>query len=79
MGVKSGPLFRGVDRGDNITGSLGPGQIGRIYKRLGRFAGLEESLIAKISGHSMRVGADQDLLVAGMSLPMIMKRGRWHK
>ena len=79
MGVKNGPLFKGVDRGDKITGSLGSGQVGRIYKRLGGLSGLDEELIAKISGHSMRVGAAQDLLVAGASMPMIMKRGRWSK
>ena len=79
LSTKSGPLFRGVNRGDKITSSLGRGQVGRIYKRLGRIANLDEDLIAKISGHSMRVGAAQDMLVAGTSLPMIMKRGRWSK
>jgi hypothetical protein len=32
-----------------------------------------------ISGHSMRVGAAQDLLVNGVSLPQIMSMGRWTK
>ena len=27
----------------------------------------------------MRVGAAQDLLISGASLPMIMQRGRWTK
>ena len=79
LGTKSGPLFRGVNRGEKITGSLGRGQVGRIYKRLGRLSNLDEELIRKISGHSMRVGVAQDLLVAGASMPMIMKRGRWSK
>lgn len=35
--------------------------------------------IKNISGHSMRVGAAQDLLREGMSLPNIMNRGRWSK
>ena len=35
--------------------------------------------IKTISGHSMRVGAAQDLLRAGVSLPNIMNRGRWSK
>ena len=34
-------------------------------------------MIKHISGHSMRVGAAQDLLISGASLPMIMQRGRW--
>ena len=79
LGTKLGPLFRGVNRGDRITRSLGRGQVGRIYKRLGRLSNLDEKMIAKISGHSMRVGAAQDMLLAGTSLPMIMKRGRWSK
>ena len=42
-------------------------------------AGLDESKIASISGHSMRVGAAQDLLNSGASMPIIMQRGRWSK
>ena len=42
-------------------------------------AGLNESEIQSISGHSMRVGADQDLLNSGVSMPIIMQRGRWSK
>ena len=42
-------------------------------------AGLNESEIKSISGHSMRVGAAQDLLNSGASMPMIMQRGRWSK
>ena len=34
---------------------------------------------ARISGHSLRVGAAQDLLKKGASLPAIMHRGRWSK
>lgn len=40
---------------------------------------LDPSVIQQISGHSMRVGAAQDLLLSGASLPMIMNRGRWSK
>ena len=42
-------------------------------------AGLNESEIASISGHSTRVGAAQDLLNSGASMPIIMQRGRWSK
>lgn len=77
--IKSGALFRGVKRGDRITENLGAGQISRIYKRLAHAAGLDENITQHISGHSMRVGAAQDLLLSGASLPMIMARGRWSK
>ena len=51
----------------------------RIYKRLARNANLEPKLTSKISGHSCRVGAAQDLLASGASLPIIMSKGRWSK
>ena len=70
----------GIDRGGRISGrSLGSGQINRIYKRIARDAGLNELVIKRISGHSMRVGAAQDLLNSGASMPIIMQRGRWSK
>jgi site-specific recombinase XerD len=77
--INSGLLFRGVNRGYKVTKGLGDGQIGRIYKRLVRTAGLDEKLAQHISGHSMRVGAAQDLMLSGASLPIIMARGRWSK
>jgi len=76
---KEGQLFKGINRGQKITGSLGSGQISRIYKRLAKRAGLSKELIEQISGHSMRVGAAQDLLNSGASMPIIMQRGRWSK
>jgi hypothetical protein len=36
-------------------------------------------MIDQISGHSMRVGAAQDLLKSGAGMPMIMNKGRWSK
>ncbi len=59
--------------------ALGAGQINRIYKRLAQLANVDPQIIKKISGHSMRVGAAQDLLLSGASMPMIMSRGRWSK
>ncbi|MDF9787855.1 site-specific integrase [Polynucleobacter sphagniphilus] len=73
-------LIAGIDRGGRISlSSLGSGQVNRVYKRIARNAGLDELVIEGISGHSMRVGAAQDLLNSGASLPIIMQRGRWSK
>ena len=73
-------LMVGIDRGGRIScSSLNSGQINRIYKRIARNTGLDESVIEGISGHSMRVGAAQDLLNSGASMPIIMQRGRWSK
>jgi len=77
--INEGAIFRGVDRADRITTGLTAGQICRIYKRLARGAGFGEEFIKNVSGHSMRVGAAQDLLLSGASLPIMMARGRWSK
>ena len=78
-GIKEGCIFRGVDRANTVQEKLTPGQICRIYKRIARKAGFGEDFISRVSGHSMRVGAAQDLLLSGASLPMIMAKGRWSK
>jgi site-specific recombinase XerD len=72
-------LFCGLNRSLDESPKIGVGQINRIYKNIARKAGLDESEIRSISGHSMRVGAAQDLLNSGASMPMIMQRGRWSK
>lgn len=78
-GIKSGVIFRGVNRGNKLTKGLDPGQIGRIYKRIARNAQIDEALVQHISSHSIRVGAAQDLLLSGASLPIVMTKGRWTK
>ena len=72
-------LFCGLNRSFDLSLNIGAGQINRIYKGIARKAGLNESEIKGISGHSMRVGAAQDLLNSGASMPIIMQRGRWSK
>jgi len=78
-GIDSGNLFRGVTRSQRITESLSAAQINRIFKRLAKKSMTDRSTVEHISGHSMRVGAAQDLLISGASMPMIMQRGRWSK
>lgn len=72
-------LFCGLNRSLDVSPNIGAGQINRIYKRIARKAGISELEIKGISGHSMRVGAAQDLLNSGASMPIIMQRGRWSK
>jgi len=72
-------LITGMSRSGDISPDLGGGQVNRIYKRIARAAGLDESVIKGISGHSIRVGAAQDLLSSGASMPIMMQRGRWSK
>ncbi len=77
--IESGKLFRGIKRGQVITKSLSSAQVNRIYKSLAAKSSIDDLILKNISGHSMRVGAAQDLLVSGVSLAMIMQRGRWSK
>lgn len=77
--INEGLILRGVGRHSVVAESLCNGQIGRIYKRVARLAKLDPELIARISGHSFRVGAAQDLLASVASMPTIMHRGRWTK
>jgi site-specific recombinase XerD len=77
--IKQGKLFRGVSKSQAITSSLGASQINRIYKRIAKNAEIDRSLIQGISGHSMRVGHAQDLLKSGVSMAIIMSKGRWSK
>ena len=72
-------IFCGLNRALNASPQISMGQINRIYKKIARKAGLDESEIEGISGHSMRVGAAQDLLNSGASMPIIMQRARWSK
>ena len=75
----SGYIFRGINHHNTIKSKLTPGQINRIYKQLAKLAKLEDEITERISGHSLRVGAAQDLLLSGASMPVIMNRGRWSK
>lgn len=75
--IEEGSILRSVTRNGNIGQSLYPGSIGRIYKRLARTAGMPENMIEKISGHSTRVGAAQDMAAAGIDILAIMQAGGW--
>jgi integrase len=77
--LSEGLILRGIKPGGHITSGLCESRIPRIYKSLARKAALNQDLISVISGHSMRVGAAQDLLRSGVSLPQIMVKGGWSK
>jgi hypothetical protein len=62
-----------------IRDSLNSSHIGRIYKKIATKSNIDSNTIKNISSHSMRVGAAQDLLLSGATLPILMNRGRWSK
>ncbi len=77
--INDGLVFRGIRSSGAITEGLCESRVSRIYKTLARKAGLEDSIIQRISGHSMRVGGAHDLLTTVASLPQIMVKGGWAK
>lgn len=75
--LSSGPLFRALHLDRVCEGPLCTSSIRRIVKRaLGR-AGYSCAEIGEISGHSMRIGAAQDMMVAGFDALAIMQAGGW--
>jgi integrase len=75
----SGKLFRGIKNNGRFGISLNKAQINKIYKKLARKANVDKEVMRKISGHSTRVGAAQDLLKYKKSITQIMQKGRWSK
>ena len=74
-GLRRGPLFRRVRRG-NV---LGPGRLSaRAIRTLIARRAAEAGVEGRVSGHSLRVGAAQSLAAAGASVVEMQVAGRWH-
>jgi integrase len=76
-GVIEGPLFRSVGKAGEIRGALDAGDVARIFKRMALAAGISAAEAARVSGHSSRVGAAQDMVRYGVELPAVMQAGGW--
>jgi integrase/recombinase XerD len=76
-GEKIEPLFCGIYQGKPINRSLGTTKVKLIIKEAIAAAGLPREDIEAFSGHSLRVGAAQDLLCAGFDTAAIMRAGGW--
>ncbi len=75
-GVSNGRLFRSLCRG-SLGNSLDASQIPRIFKAMAKRANLPDESVDRISGHSTRVGAAQDMVASGISMAAILQAGRW--
>ena len=75
-GVCDERLFRSLRHGQ-LGEALDPSQTLRIYEAMSRRAGLEVEVADRLSGHSTRVGAAQDMVACGIELPAILQAGRW--
>ncbi|AWB50559.1 hypothetical protein HYN69_18295 (plasmid) [Gemmobacter aquarius] len=76
-GPDIGPLFCAIYQGKAIDRSLEATFVKRLIKEAARDAGHEPATVDAFSGHSMRVGAAQDLLVMGHDAIAIMRAGGW--
>jgi integrase/recombinase XerD len=76
-GISEGPLFRSLHLGRPSESAMDTSSIRRLVKRAAKRAGLEAKVARELSGHSMRVGAAQDMLVAGFDAVAIMQAGGW--
>lgn len=70
-------LFCPIYHNKALQRSLGTCTVKSLIKSSAQKAGLSEAEVDAFSGHSMRVGAAQDLLCAGYDTAAIMRAGGW--
>jgi len=71
------PLFCPIYQGKAINRELTDMVVRRLIREAADKAGFDRSIALAFSGHSMRVGAAQDLLSAGNNTAAIMRAGGW--
>ncbi len=76
-GTEIRPLFCPIYKGCPIDRSLSTTTIKRVIKATMKTLGMDTRIEPRFSGHSMRVGAAQDLLCAGFDTAAIMRAGGW--
>lgn len=75
--IKSGPIFRSI-KGAKISDRLmHVHSVGRILKIAAKNARLPTQIIANISGHSLRIGEAQDMMLNGYDILPIMAASGW--
>ncbi len=70
-------LFCPIYQGKALQRSLSTTSVKSLIKSSAKSAGLDPDEIDGFSGHSLRVGAAQDLLCAGFDTAAIMRAGGW--
>ncbi len=75
--INDGHLFRPIIWGVIAERHLNPYTVNRIIKSAAARANLPQDVQNNLSGHSMRVGAAQDMMKAGFGLLPIMRAGGW--
>ena len=72
-----GALFRGLRGAHALGDRMNVDSVAETYKRVARAIGMPIEQVEEISGHSIRVGAAQDLLALNIDLASVMQAGRW--
>ncbi len=75
--LSTGPLFRSLHLKRLHDGPLATSSIRRLIKRATHRSGVDAAIATELSGHSMRIGAAQDMMVAGFDALAIMQAGGW--
>lgn len=74
--IQEGFVFRRIHRGNKISDlNIVPDSVNEILKKQGIAAGIEHAM--NFSSHSMRRGLATTASRDGVSLPAIMRQGRW--
>ena len=86
-GIKEGAVFRRIIGRGTVTydrqgkgrigGRLSPEAVARAFKAVAKFLNMPADEVEQVSGHSVRVGATQDLLALNVDLASVMREGRW--
>jgi site-specific recombinase XerD len=73
----AGPIFARIMGTSRVGTPLTAQNVTTVLRKVGQWIGLDAQERDRISGHSVRVGAAQDLLALNMDLPSVMQAGRW--
>ena len=77
-GIESGAVFRRLERHGGVGArTITTAEVARTFKRIAVLIGFDPTSVARISAHSTRIGAAQDLTAAGATLTEIMVAGGW--
>lgn len=70
-------VFRWLRGRGRIGARLQVDSIAQTFKRVAKFVVMTSEAAKNVSGHSIRVGATQDMLALNIDLASVMQAGRW--
>ena len=73
-GIIDGFIFRRIGKSNNVGSNLSSDSVSKLFKKLAINGGIDAK---KISGHSTRVGACQNMIGAGLDVGEVMQAGGW--